>query len=131
MEPTVETAKPKRDRDAPTKKELAALAKLDPAMLDAWREFCKDDERTEEARDYGLNKHAIEDMHTDAEYEQAVVDFVLSKWEDWEHPAKPEANPDYETACAVVREALTTLPFGWYRGNLHGQIRLRVKSSVG
>ena len=119
----------RKDRDAPTKKELAALAKLDPAMLEAWAAYCKDSERSVEAREYGLSKHDIEDMHTDAEYETGVVDFVLSKWENWKHDAKPKEDLDYETACAIVRHGLETLPFGWYRGDLHSRVRLRVKAS--
>lgn len=120
------TVEAKRTPGGPTKAELKATAALNKDMLAAWTAYMGSDDRTDESP---VGKHDIEEMRTDGEYEAVILEWVLGKWADFEHAGKP-AECDYETTVAVCRAALNVMPFGWYRGDLIGRVRRRVREQT-
>lgn len=106
---------------AAEKKDEQTRSTLNPAFLKAWTDLAAE-------LVCPVDKHDIEDMHTDVEYEMTVLDAVLSELEEIEHPAKPKKLTRRELTL-LVQDALGVMKFGWYRGDLRGNLNRRIKES--
>jgi hypothetical protein len=89
-------------------------------VLEAWKResgpLC--DEAYDEG---GPDKHEIEEMRTNVEYEVRVVECVLAAYDDWEQEGKPAFKSlSLEDKITVVQEGLETCQYGSYRGDLPG-----------
>lgn len=91
---------------------------IDQSVLDAWKG--ESGPLCDAAYDRsGPNKHEVEEMRTNLEYEVRVVECVLSAYEDWKHEGKPYfGDLSLSDKIVLVKEGLETCRYGSYRGNL-------------
>ena len=99
------------------------LIALDESPVDFFSEWEKVgvDLYNKEYEKHGPNKHEIEDMKTDLEYEIRVVECIAEAWDNWksiDHPAFEDLPfNDQVKATSMILESLDA-KYGSYRGNL-------------